>query len=81
MTQAALGSTIKVPTLNGDEKIKVPKGTQHGKIFRLKGKGIPHLKGFRRGDQIVQTLVEVPTNLNKQEEKVLKEFAKLRGEL
>ena len=81
MTQAALGSTIKVPTLNGDEKIKVPKGTQNGKIFRLKGKGIPHLKGFGRGDQIVQTLVEVPTNLNKQEERVLKEFARLRGEI
>lgn len=80
ITQAALGATIKVPTLNGDEKIKVPKGTQYGKIFRLKGKGISHLRGFGRGDQIVQTLVEVPTNLSRKEEKVLKELAKLRGE-
>jgi len=80
ITQAALGATIKVPTLNGDEKIKVPKGTQYGKLFRLKGKGIPHLRGFGRGDQVVQTLVEVPTNLSRKEEKVLKELAKLRGE-
>ena len=80
ITQAALGATIKVPTLNGDEKIKVPKGTQYGKIFRLKGKGISHLRGFGRGDQVVQTLVEVPTNLSRKEEKVLKELAKLRGE-
>ena len=80
ITQGALGATIKVPTLNGDEKIKVPKGTQYGKIFRLKGKGISHLRGFGRGDQIVQTLVEVPTNLSRKEEKVLKELARLRGE-
>ena len=80
ITQAALGATIKVPTLNGDEKIRVPKGTQYGKLFRLKEKGIPHLRGFGRGDQIVQTLVEVPTNLSRKEEKVLKELAKLRGE-
>lgn len=80
VTQAALGATIEVPTLNGAEKLKIPKGTQHGKIFRLPGKGIPNLRGFGRGDQIVQTVVEVPTNLTKQEEKVLKEFARLRGE-
>jgi molecular chaperone DnaJ len=80
ITQAALGATIRVATLNGDEKIKVPKGTQHGKIFKLKGKGFPHLRGFGKGDQIVQTMVEVPTHLSRKEEKLLKEFAKLRGE-
>jgi len=81
ITQAALGTTIEVPTLNGNEKIKIPKGTQYGKVFRLKGKGFPHLRGFGKGDQIVQTIVEVPTNLKKKEEKLLKELAKLRGEL
>lgn len=81
MTQAALGATVEVPTLNGNEKIKIPKGTQYGKIFRLKGKGFPHLRGFGKGDQIVQTLVEVPTDLSKKEEKLLKELAKLRGDL
>lgn len=80
ITQAALGTTVEVPTLNGNEKIKIPKGTQYGKIFRLKGKGFPHLRGFGKGDQIVQTLVEVPTDLSKKEEKLLKELAKLRGE-
>jgi len=81
MTQAALGASIEVPTLNGNEKIKIPKGTQNGKLFRLKGKGIPHLRGFGKGDQIVQTIIEIPTNLNGGEEKLLREFAKMRGEL
>jgi len=80
MTQAALGATISVPTLNGDEKLKIPKGTQSGKVFRLKGKGIPHLRGLGRGDEIVQALVEIPTDLTKKEEKALREFARLRGE-
>jgi molecular chaperone DnaJ len=81
MTQAALGASIEVPTLNGNEKIKIPKGTQHGKLFRLKGKGIPYLRGFGKGDQIVQTIIEIPTNLKNKEEKLLREFAKMRGEL
>ncbi|TFG37904.1 MAG: molecular chaperone DnaJ, partial [Syntrophobacterales bacterium] len=81
MTIAALGGTIEVPTLNGNEKIKMPRGTQHGKVFRLKGKGVPHLRGYGRGDQLVQTLIEIPTKLNKKEEKLLEELAKLRGEI
>ncbi|MBN1827784.1 MAG: molecular chaperone DnaJ [Deltaproteobacteria bacterium] len=81
MTQAALGATVQVPTLNGDEKLKIPRGTQHGKIFRLKGHGFQHLRGFGKGDQIVQTLVEIPSELSKQEEDLLKQFARLRGEL
>lgn len=80
MTQAALGVSIDVPTLEGTERLKIPKGTQHGKIFRLKGKGIPHLRGFGRGDQIIQTVIQIPTDLNRKEEKLLQEFAKLRGE-
>jgi molecular chaperone DnaJ len=78
--QATLGATIDVPTLNGTEKLKVPKGTQSGAIFRLKGKGIPHLRGFGRGDQVVETVVKIPTDLNKKQEELLKEFAKLSGE-
>ena len=81
MTLAALGGNIEVPTLNGNEKIKIPRGTQHGKIFRLKGKGVPHLRGYGRGDQLVQTLIEIPTNLSKKEESLLKELAKLRREV
>lgn len=80
ITQASLGGTIDVMTLEGQDKLKIPKGTQNGKTFRLKGKGIPHLRGYGRGDQIVQVLVKIPTNLNKKQEELLREFAKLSGE-
>jgi molecular chaperone DnaJ len=78
--QATLGATIEVPTMNGTEKLKIPRGTQSGAIFHLKGKGIPHLRGFGRGDQVVETVIKIPTDLNKKQEELLKEFAKLRGE-
>ncbi len=81
MTIATLGGNIEVPTLNGNEKIKIPRGTQHGKVFRLKGKGIAHLRGYGRGDQLVQAMIEIPTKLSKKEEKLLKELAKLRDEI
>lgn len=79
--QAALGSTIEVQTLNGIEKVKIPRGTQTGSTLRLKGKGIPHLRGFGRGDQIIETVVKIPTSLNKKQEELLREFARLSGEL
>jgi len=74
---AALGGTIEVPSLQGTERLKIPRGTQSGKTFRLKGKGIPHVRGFGRGDQIVEVYVEVPTNLTKRQEELLAEFEKL----
>ncbi len=80
ITQAALGANIEVPTMEGTERIKIPKGTQNGKLFRLKRKGILHLRGFGRGDQIVQIIIKIPTNLNKKQEKLLREFAKLSNE-
>jgi molecular chaperone DnaJ len=79
--QATLGATVEVMTLNGTEKLKIPKGTQNGTIFRLKGKGIPYLKEFGRGDQIIETVIKIPTNLNRKQETLLKEFAKLSGEM
>jgi molecular chaperone DnaJ len=75
--QAALGATIEVPTLEEKEKIKIPKGTQNGRTFRLKGKGIPHLQGYGSGDQIIEIFVQIPTDLNKKQEELLKEFEKL----
>ena len=63
-TQAALGAQIDVPTLDGKVKMKIPAGTQTGKVFRLKGKGIPHLHGGGRGDQHVRVVVETPTELS-----------------
>jgi len=80
ITQAVLGANIEVPTMEGTQKIKIPRGTQNGKLFRLKGKGVSHLRGFGRGDQIVQVMVKIPTKLNKKQEKLLEEFAKLSGE-
>lgn len=78
--QAALGASIEVPTLEGVEKLKIPKGTQTGKTFRLKGKGIANLRGFGRGDQIIEAVVTIPTHLNKRQEELLREYAKVSGE-
>jgi molecular chaperone DnaJ len=74
---AALGGTIEVPTLQGKEKLKIPRGTQNGKNFRLKGKGIAHIRGYGRGDQIIEIFVQIPTELSKKQEELLVEFEKL----
>ena len=74
--QAALGGSVEAPTLTGTEKVKIPRGTQTGRTFRLKGKGIPHLRGYGCGDQVIETVVTVPTNLTKRQEELLKEFEK-----
>ncbi|MFL5362476.1 MAG: molecular chaperone DnaJ, partial [Myxococcales bacterium] len=79
-TQAALGATIEVPTLDGKVKMKIPGGTQSGKVFRLRGKGIPHLNGYQRGDQHVRVTVEVPEKLTRKQREVLEQFASLTGE-
>jgi len=76
-TQAALGTKVEIPTLTGSEKLKIPKGTQPGTIFRLKGKGISHLRGAGRGDQIIETMVIIPKELTKRQEELLNEFASL----
>jgi molecular chaperone DnaJ len=78
--QATLGGSEVVPTLTGTEKLKIPRGTQTGKIFRLKGKGIAHLRGYGHGDHIIETVITVPTNLTKKQEELLKEFEKLNRE-
>jgi len=78
--EAALGGSVEAPTLEGKEKLKIPRGTQSGKIFRLKGKGIAHLRGYGRGDQIIETVITVPENLTKKQEALLKEFAKSSSE-
>jgi len=72
--QAALGTELEVPTLNGSEKLKVPSGTQPGHVFRLRGKGFPHLRGAGSGDQLCRVTVEVPTKLSAKQKDLLKEF-------
>lgn len=75
IVQATLGADIKVPTLDGQVTMKVPEGTQPGKVLRLKGKGIPSLRGGSRGDQLVRIKVVVPTKLSDKQKDALRKFA------
>ncbi len=80
IAQAALGTSVDVPTLEGPHKLKIPAGTQPGKTFRLKGKGIASLGGGSRGDQHVRVQVEIPNKLTKEQRELLERFAALSGE-
>ncbi len=75
--QAALGAEIEVPTLFGKVEMKIPPGTQSGRVFRLRSQGIPNLRGYGKGDQLVRILVETPTNLGKEERKLLEQFKEI----
>lgn len=77
--QAALGDEITVPTLKGEKKLTIPKGTQPGELFRFHGEGIPSLRNGRRGDQIIQVDIRTPTGLSKKQEDLLREFKKLEA--
>jgi molecular chaperone DnaJ len=79
-TQAALGDEIEVPTLTERVKLRIPPGTQTGTYFRLKGKGVPRLRGVGQGDQHVKVTVVTPTNLSEEQRELLREFARLSGE-
>ncbi len=71
IAQAALGAEIDVPTLDGPVKLRIPPGTQHGRVFRLRGKGVPHLRRRGRGDQLVTVRVVVPTHLTDEQRELL----------
>lgn len=74
-TQAALGAEIEVPTLTGKADLKIKPGTQHGQTYRLAGLGIPDLRSGRRGDELVQVVVEIPKKLSKEQKDLLRKFA------
>jgi len=76
-SQAALGAEIEVPTLRSKARIKIPPGTQTGTIFRLKGKGIPRLRGGGRGDQNVKIRVVTPKKLNRRQRELFEELSKI----
>jgi len=78
--QAALGDEIEVPTLSGKVKLKIPAGTQTNTYFRLKGHGVPRLRGIGQGDQHVKVVVVTPTKLSDKQKELLREFARLSGE-
>ena len=77
--QAAIGGHIEVPTLDGKVKIKIEAGTQPGKVLTLKGKGVPHLRGSGRGDQLVVVNIEIPTRLNNSQRTLFEELGKSMG--
>ena len=72
--KAALGGEIDIPTLKGKKSIKIPAGTQNGKVFRLKGEGINNPRGYVPGDQLVKIIIEVPTNLTDDQQELLRKF-------
>ena len=79
IAQATLGAQVAVPTLEGEEILTIPAGTQPGKVLRLKGMGVPYLKRNGRGDQLVLISVEIPTSLTAEQRKLLEQLAETLG--
>jgi len=78
LADAALGTIVEVPTIDGGKaKVKIPPGTQNGKQFRLKGKGMPMMRNRNYGDLYIQATTEVPVSLSKEQKKLLEEFKRL----
>ena len=80
IAQAALGDEVSVPTLEDEHKLSIPAGTQTGAVFRLRGHGVPHVRGSGRGDQIVVVNVAVPTHLDENQKRLLAELGKTLGD-
>lgn len=78
--QAALGDEIEVPTLHGKVKLKIPAGTQTNTKFRLKGKGVPNVRGYGVGDQHLHVKIITPTKLTEKQKQLLREFAEISGQ-
>lgn len=76
-TQAALGAEIEVPTLDGPDKLVIPRGSQSGEVFKLSGRGLPEPQGGRVGDLVVQTFIETPKKLSAEQDKLLRQLAEL----
>lgn len=75
--QAALGTRVEVPTLEGTKPLEIPPGTNSGEVFRIRRGGVKHLRGTGRGDQIIQVVVKTPAQLSERQKELLMEFAKL----
>ena len=79
VAQAALGAEVDVPTVDGLEKLHIPAGSQPGKVLRLRGKGVPHLRSNGRGEQLVVLNVEVPRHVTAEQRQLLEQLAKSLG--
>jgi molecular chaperone DnaJ len=75
IAQAVLGAEVSVPTVDGPATLKIPAGTQPGKVLRMRGKGVPRLRGNDRGDELVVVNVEIPTHLSKDQRKLFEELS------
>jgi molecular chaperone DnaJ len=80
VAQAALGAEIEVPTLDGPDRLQVPRGSQSGDVLRLKGRGMPDISGRGRGDELVEIIVETPRHLTPRQEELFRELAELEHE-
>lgn len=79
VAQAALGAEVEVPTVDGTEQLKIPPGTQPGKVLRIPGKGVPHLRSNGRGDQLVLVNIEIPKRLTAEQRQLFEQLAKSLG--
>lgn len=78
--QLAMGEKVEIPTLRGRVEMTIPPGTESGKVFRMRGQGLPHLEGRGRGDQLVRVFVEVPEKLSDRQRELLREFDEIESE-
>ena len=76
---AILGTTAEIPTLTGKVKVKIESGTQSGKILRLRGKGLPDVNGYGKGDLLVKVNVWIPSNLKKEDKKIIENLRNSEG--
>lgn len=76
-TQAALGADIEVPTLDGPDTLQIPRGTQSGEVYKLRGRGMPNPQGGQTGDLLVQTFIETPKKISSEQEELLRQLAEL----
>jgi molecular chaperone DnaJ len=80
IVQAALGTTVTLPTLDGEEELRIPAGTQSGRVFTLRGRGVPAVRGRGRGDLRVELVVDVPTKLTPTQEELMRRLAEELGD-
>jgi molecular chaperone DnaJ len=79
IAQATLGADVSVPTVDGDATLRIPTGIQPGKVLRMREKGVPHLRGKGRGDQMVVINVEIPQSLDEEQREIFEQLAQSLG--